>query len=124
MTRTRGLLLLVALTAGCNAGQPGVTAGNAPPGHALRVGLVEWRIVTSSRAILAGTDQLTVTNTGTVSHDLYVRGGGVQAHTAPLDPGASATLSIDAVAGSTLTLSCELPGHEQAGMHATVTVAD
>ena len=122
MTRVAGLLL-VALTAGCGAGQPGPASGNAAPGQALRVGLVEWRIVTSSRAILPGADRLVVTNAGTVGHDLYVSGAGVRAHTPLLDPGQSVTLPITPAVAGTLTLTCEVPGHEQGGMHTTVAVA-
>ena len=123
MTRLRPALLTALLAAtGCAAGQPGAAAGAAAPGHTLRVGLVEWRIVTSSRAILAGADRVTVTNTGTVPHDLQVTGPGVNAHTPLLDPGGSATVTITPRTGSALTLTCEVPGHEQAGMRTTVTV--
>lgn len=106
---------------GCGAGQP-IAAGTAPPGSTLRVGLVEWRIVTSSRAVTAGGDQITVTNTGTTGHDLHVTGPGVHAHTPTLPPGGTATLTITTRAGTTLTLTCELPGHEAAGMHTTLAL--
>ena len=116
-------VLLAAVTAGCGAGQPGSSVGAAPPGHTLRVGLVEWRIVTSSRGLLAGADRITVTNAGTVAHDLHVSGPGVHAHTPLLEPGGTATLSVRPRTGSSLELTCEVPGHEQAGMTTTVGVA-
>ena len=123
MTGLRTALLIALLAAtGCAGGQPGAAVGVAAPGHTLRVGLVEWRVVTSSRAVLTGADRLTVTNTGTVRHDLQVTGPGVNAHTPLLDPGGSATLTISPHVGSTLTLTCEVAGHEEAGMRTTVTV--
>ena len=124
-------LLLAALTAvpiaaaaaGCGgAGGGSVENGTAAASDSLRVGLVEWGIVTSSTAITAGVDHLTVTNAGTTAHNLYVSGGGVHAHTADLPPGQKATLTITTRVGTTLTLTCEIPGHEDAGMHTTVTV--
>ncbi len=116
-------IVLIASAAGC-AARPAADAGTAPPGHTLRVGLMEWRIVTSGRAVAAGLDHLTVTNTGTTAHNLYVIGDDVHAHTATLAPGRTATLTITTRAGATLSLTCEIPGHEEAGMRASVAVVD
>lgn len=125
MTRVAPLTLvaLVAggtLVAGCSA--TGASTGSAPASAALRVGLVEWRILTSSAALTAGIDRLTVTNAGTTPHDLHVTGPGVQVHTPLLSPGATAVLEVPSRAGTTLTLTCEVTGHEAAGMHTAVAV--
>lgn len=117
------LLLVVAAAASGCAGPLTLTSGNSQPTSALRVGLVEWQIITSSSRLAAGTDRLTVTNAGTTGHDLYVRGPGVHAHTRLLAPGSGAVLTISTRAGTTVTLTCEVPGHEEAGMHATVRVS-
>lgn len=109
----------LALT-GCSAAGPG--AGSAPASATLRVGLVEWRIVTSSSAVLGGLDRFTVTNAGTTAHDLHVTGPGVHAHTPLLAPGATASLTVPSRGGTTLTLTCEVVGHDAAGMHATIAV--
>ena len=106
--------------AGCSAA--GATSGSAPAAASLRVGLVEWRIVTSGAAVTAGVDRFAVTNTGTTAHDLHVSGPEVHVHTPLLPPGASATLTVRSRAGTTLTLTCEVPGHEAAGMRASVAV--
>jgi hypothetical protein len=106
--------------AGCDT--PGATAASAPASGNLRVGLLEWRIVTSTAALTAGEDRLTVTNTGATAHDLHVTGPGVQAHTPLLPPGGTATLTVRTRAGETLTLTCEVTGHEDAGMHSTLRV--
>ena len=81
---------IAAATAGCGgAGRASVENGTAPASDSLRVGLVEWRIVTSSTTITAGVDHRCVTNAGTIVHNLYVNGG---------DPGLS-PLSRNQVAG-------------------------
>lgn len=113
---------LAAAVTGCAAGGPPAVAGTAAPSHSLRVGLLEWRIVTSAPAVIPGVDRLTVTNTGTTSHDLQVTGPGVRAHTPLLAPGATASLTLRIRAGTTLRLTCEVPGHEEAGMHTTLQV--
>lgn len=116
-------LLLIAATTGCAADSPTVTAaGTAPATASLRVGLLEWQILTSSRALTAGLDHLTVTNTGTTAHDLRITGAGVDDSTKTLPPGGTTTLTITTRRGTSLTLTCDLPGHEQAGMHTRVAV--
>lgn len=128
--RTRSLLplmLLSAATAACT--NPATThetaksGNNAPAAASARVGLTEWSIITSTRRLSPGPVVITVTNTGSTAHDLLVRGGKVRAHTRELRPGKRQTLRLDAPPGQALHLSCTLPGHHQAGMHATVTVA-
>lgn len=124
MTRTPlGVVLATGLLtlAGCSAA--GATSGSAPASASLRVGLVEWRILTSGAAVTPGVDRFTVTNTGTTAHDLHVRGPGVHVHTPLLSPGATATVTVHSRADTTLTLTCEVPGHEAAGMRTTVAVA-
>lgn len=110
--------------AGCGAADATTTstAGAAPASADLRVGLLEWQIATSSAALSAGVDRLTVTNTGATAHDLHVSGPGLHAHTPLLAPGGTATLTLTTRAGITLTLSCEVTGHEEAGMHTTLRV--
>lgn len=115
--------LLFAATTGCAAGGPSApAAGSAQATTSLRVGLLEWQIITSNPGLAAGLDHLTVTNTGTTAHDLYVTGPGVNDHTPLLQPGGSAHLRLTTRAGSTLRLTCEVPGHEEAGMRTTITI--
>lgn len=117
-----GLLAAVSLLAVAGCSPAGGTAATAPASASLRVGLLEWQIITSSSALTAGTDRLTVTNTGTTAHDLHVSGPGLHVHTPLLAPGGTAGLTITTRAGTTLTLTCEVTGHEEAGMHTTVRV--
>lgn len=113
---------LVTLLTACATTQPSTDSGAAAPSRALRIGLVEWRILTGGRAVRAGVDQLRVTNAGSTRHDLHVTGPGLHAHTSLLTPGQVATLTIDARASSTLTLTCDEPGHRLAGMQTTINV--
>lgn len=115
------VLALAGVAMGCAARPP--ATGGATPSSMLRVGLVEWRIVTSSRALASGVGHLTVTNTGTTAHNLHVNGPGVRVATSRLSPGGTATLAIITRVGSSLTLTCALPGHERAGMRTSITVS-
>lgn len=114
-------LACLALAAGC-ATQPATATGTEPAGATLRVGLNEWRILISGPEVTPGIDHFVVTNAGTTAHDLHVTGPGVHVHSALLRPGRATTLIVTARPGSRLTLTCEEPGHERAGMHTTVLV--
>jgi len=70
----------------------------------------------------AGSDlTLRVTNTGGIEHDLSLEGGAV---TPRLAAGASADLHLGALDAGTYTLICTVPGHADAGMTTTLTVAE
>jgi plastocyanin len=86
------------------------------------VALSEFEI--SPATITAGTGKvvLSVTNDGTMAHNLQVKGLGKK--TADLAAGQSATLDLGEVAAGTYTVVCTIPGHEAAGMTATLVVAD
>jgi len=85
------------------------------------VGLTEWQVTTSAGAF-APRVVLTVTNAGTTTHDLRVRGRRVDAHTPRLAPGQSANLEIDLTGERQVELSCTVPGHRSQGMSRRVPV--
>jgi len=138
--RAAGIVLAVAvvpLGAGCGASEepsrdPGVVAAG-PDGRAdrpgdgvrdtVRVGLTEWKILTSVDHVPSGTVRLRVTNAGATEHDLVVEGRAGTWRTDDLDPGAAQRLSVEARPGETLRLWCSEPGHETQGMHTTLRVA-
>lgn len=119
-------LVAVAAAGGCGAagggGEPAQAAPARPPSRAVRVGLSEWTVALSA-PLAAGQVVLTVTNAGTVAHDLAVTGARVDAQTPVLPPGGRATLRIAAAPGQRLRLRCMITGHAAAGMDRTVTVA-
>jgi hypothetical protein len=84
----------------------------------------EWSLTLSRPAIAAGALSLQLVNAGEDAHDLHVRpsaGGADLLSASSTAPGTTTTISGSLPAG-TYTLYCSLPGHEAAGMHATLTV--
>jgi manganese oxidase len=89
------------------------------PAGAVQVALSEFAISPAAiSAPVGGT--IVVTNNGTVEHNFTVRGTSV--HTANIAAGASATLSLDGVKKGHYAADCSVPGHETAGMAATLDV--
>lgn len=120
---SRPLLVAAAaalLLSGC-AGSETAAAGTAAEGE-LRVGLLEYEVAVSHRAVTPGPVTLEVTNAGAEGHDLRVEGAAGPAATEVLRPAESAELVVDAPAGSELTLWCTLPGHRAQGMETTIRV--
>jgi plastocyanin len=84
----------------------------------------EWSLTLSRPAIAAGAVSLQLVNAGEDAHDLHVRpasGGADVLSATSTEPGDNTTIS-GALPAGTYTLYCSLPGHEAAGMHATLTV--
>jgi uncharacterized cupredoxin-like copper-binding protein len=63
-----------------------------------------------------------VHNNGFMPHDFAIHGNGVDEKTPTLQPGESATLTVNLEPGS-YTYECTMPGHAQAGMTGTFTVS-
>jgi plastocyanin len=98
----------------------------ATPGHPSRTGVdlvdgEEWTVRPSYRVLAAGRIDFVATNVGEDDHDLSVRQGAQAFGRLALAPGESDTLTLQLAAG-TYTLFCSLPGHEDAGMRANVSV--
>lgn len=135
--RRRSYLLaaLAALTAvllsGCGSGSGGGTTSERMTQHAatrrpvdrLRVGLTEWQIDVSAGRVTPGTVRMLVTNAGSTTHDLYVRGRRGTWHTRDLPPGGHQRLVVRTVPREGLHLWCSLPGHAAQGMRTTLPVA-
>jgi plastocyanin len=103
-------------------GKPGAPSGAPARGGAVAVDEAEYSVR------LAGGDKLrrgkltfAVSNVGKIQHDLAVEGGGVKKKTPLIDPGKSAKLTVRLRPGS-YKLYCTVPGHEQLGMKAEITV--
>jgi plastocyanin len=103
---------------------PAPPAAAAPPAR-LQVTAREWSLTLSRATLPAGSVIAELVNRGEDGHDLHIRpaAGGADVlalpETASLD-----VLDSDATAipAGTYTIYCSLPGHEAAGMHATLTV--
>lgn len=114
---------LLALTVSGCVGAPGRVAAKRPPGHVLRVGLIEWAIVVQARTLAPGPATLLVTNAGTTAHDLRVSGSGGTVQTPLLEPGQADRLDLQVRAGERLALSCTVPGHQAQGMYTHLVVS-
>jgi uncharacterized cupredoxin-like copper-binding protein len=83
------------------------------------VELSEFKI--SGNLIAApGEVTLTVTNKGSVAHTLIMTNG---PRTALLQPGATTTLELGKLAVGTYEFYCDVPGHADSGMRATLSVS-
>ena len=69
----------------------------------------------------AGTITFVVQNTGQAPHNFAIKGNGVEERLPVLEPGQSATLTVDLSPG-TYEYECTVPGHAMAGMQGTLTV--
>lgn len=99
----------------------------APAGAAVRTVKVsekEFSIALAGGTKLqSGKYAFAVANTGTIQHDLSIKGNGISEVKTPLiDAGQSKTLAVDLKPGR-YTFYCTVPGHEQSGMKVDVTVA-
>jgi aldose sugar dehydrogenase len=98
-----------------------VAAGTHPEDRDINITLSEWRLSPSRSRVPAGRVRLVSENTGATPHALRITGGGLDVSTESFVGGQSRTLDMVLPAG-TYQLVCPLPGHEQQGMSATITV--
>lgn len=103
-------------------------AGLAPwqgSGHSagVNVRLSEWKVELSERRIPAGPVTFKLENTGSVPHQLEVEGEGIEQSTELIQPGASATLSLDLKPGR-YEVYCPIGNgsHKHLGMEAGLEV--
>ena len=107
-------------------GAPGEAAKGGAPAPAKGGGNVQVVEKEYSVALPGGTDlkpgsySFEVSNQGKIQHDIAVEGGG-EKKTPLIDPGKQAKLAVDLKPGK-YKLYCTVPGHEQLGMKAEVTV--
>jgi plastocyanin len=99
-------------------------AQSGPPVRTIKVQESEWKITLPPTATLSqGKVTFDVRNTGKVQHDLSIRGGNVAgpSKTPLISPGGTAKLTVSLSTGN-YTLYCSVPGHEQLGMKAQISV--
>lgn len=121
----RLLVPLLLLLAGCGSGNvastpAGMSGPPDPPTNSVRIGLLEYDIATSSNRVKAGTIELTVTNAGTVPHDLRIEG--MNERTPILPPGRTAFVTLETNGLSRLVLWCSVSGHRAQGMERSLDI--
>ena len=93
-------------------------SGGGSGGEAVTVSLAEFSI---DAATVATGGSLEVVNGGSVAHNLVIEDTDLR--TADLQAGESETLGVGSLADGSYTMFCDIPGHRDAGMEATLTVA-
>lgn len=116
-----GAIVVVALIVANDNGDSAAATGSGSSSTTVDVKLTEFA-VTGELMASPGAVDLKVTNAGTVQHNLTVEGTGVATKT--LEPGASETISLGDLPAGSYTIFCSVPGHEEAGMKATLVVGD
>ena len=114
-----GVVLVVANGQDRQSASASSSGGSA--GTTLNLTLSEFAIKGDLMAA-PGPVTLKVTNSGTVQHNVTVKETGTA--TKLLAPGATETLSLGDLKAGDYTIFCSVPGHEEAGMKATLTVME
>jgi uncharacterized cupredoxin-like copper-binding protein len=111
--------LLLATLAACGGG----SGAAAQPAGSTKVSMSEFEFTPHAVAVKSGAT-LFLVNDGSVAHDLVVAdsGGAVKAKSSLVQPGNSATLTLNDLPAGDYRLSCDVPGHKEAGMVGTLTV--
>ena len=96
-----------------------VDSGGSVASSAVEVRLDEFSIAPDP--VEVGADAtLSVVNDGTVVHDLAVEGESLA--TEQLDAGETGELEVGTLPVGTYTVFCQLPGHRDSGMEATLSI--
>lgn len=100
-------------TGNTDAGQEG--------GVIVNVTLAEMTVTLDQTQAPAGAITFIVQNDGHAPHDFVITGNGVEQKIALLEPGQSATLTVELSPGG-YEYKCTVPGHAIAGMRGTFSV--
>ncbi|MHB8646848.1 MAG: cupredoxin domain-containing protein [Thermomicrobiales bacterium] len=79
----------------------------------------EYAIALDNSSVPAGSVTFKITNQGSLPHDISIKE--MKKTSEMIDAGKTGQFTIDLPAG-TYTVICDIPGHEQLGMHVTLTV--
>jgi uncharacterized cupredoxin-like copper-binding protein len=122
--------VLVLAASGCgssssktNPSSSPTSGGTVAPGSGTRVTAseTEYKIVLSTGSFTAGPYTFNAVNNGKIIHSLEIDGPGVHAVTGDIEPGQSASLSVQLQAGK-YDVFCPIPGHKALGMNKQITV--
>jgi nitrite reductase (NO-forming) len=90
------------------------------PGGTVTVSMFEFGFTLSPSTVPSGNVTFVMNNTGTVVHNFDIEG----VQPGPfVDPGKSATMTVNLQAGRQYTYVCDVPYHAQSGMEGTFTPA-
>ncbi len=123
-----GVVALVASGCGsssskANTSSSPTSGGTIAPGSGSKVtvGETEYKLALSTDSFTAGSYTFTAVNNGKIVHALEIDGPGVHAVTGDIEPGQSASVSVQLQPGK-YDVFCPIPGHKALGMNAEITV--
>jgi uncharacterized cupredoxin-like copper-binding protein len=100
-----------------------MTPSSSTPLQRVRVTEKEFSITPSAIDLSRpGTYSFTVTNDGQITHAFEIQGNGVDERTPDLQPGRSATLTVDLAQKGSYDAFCPIDAHRSKGMLAKLTV--
>ena len=113
-------LIAVALLAGCGGGG----SGSSQPSGSIQVTMTEFKFDPSSLSAKSGKVTFFLVNTGNTAHDMVITdaSGKQVAKSDQVSPGDSSVFAVDSLAAGTYSVFCDLPGHKESGMTATLQV--
>jgi uncharacterized cupredoxin-like copper-binding protein len=125
--RMRSVLLMAAALAlaGCGGGNESSSpqTGGGSSQQAVSISETEFSLDPSTVEIGgAGKVTFEVENRGQVAHALEVEGNGVEEETAEIQPGESATLSVELSKPGSYEMYCPIDGHDDKGMKGSIRV--
>jgi plastocyanin len=94
---------------------PSTGGGDSGP---VAVTMTEFAFTPDAISVPVG-GSLSVSNAGTMAHNLTIEGGPA---TSDINPGGTETLDLSELAAGTYRVICTIPGHESSGMVAELTV--
>jgi YVTN family beta-propeller protein len=96
-------------------------AGTRAEDRDIGVTLTEWKVQPSRTRVPTGQLRFLAENTGATAHALRIVGNGIDVSTDSFESGQSGTINVVLPPGD-YRLICPIPGHEQQGMSALLTV--
>jgi len=96
--------------------------GGGGGGEAVQISETEFAVDPADVTVQPGEVSFEVRNDGSTVHDLEVEGEGVEEKTEIIQPGQSATLTVDLSKSGSYEMYCTVDGHRDQGMEGEVTV--
>jgi uncharacterized cupredoxin-like copper-binding protein len=122
LTAATSLALAACSSSGHGSGTSKPATGGAAAGTAVQVTEKDFSISLARKTFTPGSYTFDVTNDGPSSHNLTVKGPGVNnSATSTLDSGSKGNVTVTFQKG-TYELYCSIPGHKERGMDLTVHV--